>query len=278
MAEWIARFDAQRCISLSIVFAGLAAMSEGLHNLFNAREFQATGLFSWTVRRRFHPAVYSDRFARISWLPDSLASAQTYWALTIVQLICSALMVLPAYRNHMLLFVGVLLAIQIASRLRNGEYGTDESSALQLFLLTGLTIYFLPVPENTRVLGIWFIAFQTLLSYLACGVAKLVFPIWQNGTAIEETLGTMLFGNRTVQRFIKNQRAGRLLSWSVLAFECVLPFAVLVNPIWCIAFLALGFCFHVAIAVVMGLNSFLFPVIGCYPSLLYLSLSVHKLR
>jgi hypothetical protein len=276
MTAWLLHFDAQQCMSISLVLAALAAMSGSLHQIFIAQEYQPSGLFSWTIRRRFHPIVYSNRLSGISWLPDALASHQAYWALLVVQLACSVLVLLPAYRSHRLAFLSVLLAIQIAGRIRNGEYGTDESSALQLFLLAGLTVYSLPVSMAARILGIWFIAVQILLSYFTCGVTKLLFPIWRNGSAIEETLGTTLFGNRSVQRFIRATRVGRPLSWSVLVFECAFPLIIVLNPVWCLLFLVLGICFHLTIAAVMGLNSFLFPVIGCYPSLLYLCISLHR--
>ena len=63
----------------------------------------------------------------------------------------------------------------------------------------------------------------------------------------------------------------------MIIFECgALPLAFFgVRGAWVIIFA--GICFHVGIAVVMGLNNFVWAFAGCYPALLLLTSQIQHL-
>lgn len=68
-----------------------------------------------------------------------------------------------------------------------------------------------------------------------------------------------------------------LLCWSVIAFECSAALLILAGTPGAVAIIAGGLAFHVGIALVMGLNTFLWAFASAYPALLYLAHQVDRL-
>jgi hypothetical protein len=75
----------------------------------------------------------------------------------------------------------------------------------------------------------------------------------------------------------RHRQAGRGLTWSVVAPEPALGAGLVVflpSP-WAWLLLAWGASFHVATAVMMGLNSFVWAFIAIYPALIYMHTLLH---
>jgi hypothetical protein len=89
-----------------------------------------------------------------------------------------------------------------------------------------------------------------------------------------EVLNTASYGRRGVARMLGDApRLARLLNWSVVAFECAFPIALIAGGRVALAFFAGGLLMHVGIALCMGLNSFLWAFVATYPAVLYAAAS-----
>lgn len=120
-------------------------------------------------------------------------------------------------------------------------------------------------------IGLGWIAAQSVLSYFLAGLAKLKNVGWRNGAALQNLLRSdgpyvLLSG---VRGLANAKPFCVLLGWGVVAFELFFP-VVLILPTegkWVL--LGLGLAFHLANAVVLGLNRFVWAWTATYPALLY---------
>lgn len=122
-------------------------------------------------------------------------------------------------------------------------------------------------------IGLGWIAAQSVLSYFLAGLAKLKNTCWRNGTALQKLFSSdgpyVLWSG--VRGLAESKSLCALLGWGVVAFELAFA-AVLVLPVegkW--IFLGLGLAFHLANAVILGLNRFVWAWTATYPALLYFS-------
>jgi hypothetical protein len=273
--DWLLNLNLRECMVISLRIAAIAALVEALQNLYIRHEFTSNGLFSWRVRRRTNPLLLR---SNLSWLLDRVMSYPSYCALMLLQFVTSLIVLIPNTRNSYHLAAWTLLLIKILSQIRNSAYGVDGSSGMQTILLAGLAVYFGSGSSVAQTVAVWFIAVHVMLAYLTSGVAKLFFSVWRDGKALEWTFGTTMYGDQRLLSLLQGRPlVGKLLSWSVLSFECILPLLVIISPTCCLMFIVLGILFHFAVASTMRLNSFMFTFTGCYPALLYCSVIVHGL-
>jgi len=133
-------------------------------------------------------------------------------------------------------------------------------------VLISAILAFLPVPSETRItLAVVFIAAQAVLSYFTAGVAKLVSPMWRSGTALPAILGTYNHGLAWVSRSMETRPSiGLVLGWAVILFEVSFPLVLIAPQPVAIVALGVGLTFHLGCAVLMGLNSFVWPFPATY--------------
>lgn len=146
----------------------------------------------------------------------------------------------------------------------------DGAEQMTDIVLISAALALLPVPSDARItLAVIFIAAQAVLSYFTAGVAKLISPIWRSGGALPAILGTYGHGLATVSRIMTSRPAvGFVLGWAVILFEVSFPLVLLAPSSVAIAVLGIGLTFHLVSAVLMGLNSFLWPFPATYACVL----------
>jgi hypothetical protein len=69
----------------------------------------------------------------------------------------------------------------------------------------------------------------------------------------------------------------RFVCWSVIGFECSAPLLILAGTPGAVAIIACGLVFHASIAMLMGLNVFLWAFAATYPALLFPAHGVDRL-
>jgi len=147
------------------------------------------------------------------------------------------------------------------------------SGAFDMGLVTngGLLVATLfPSSEFITTAAILFIAAQGLLSYFIAGIAKLLGEEWRDGTAIEMIFSTESWGDDRVYELTERYPQTKLLgSWTVIGFECLFPLVLFVDSQFVGAFFAVGILFHVANAVLMGINSFVLIFPATYPAIFH---------
>lgn len=143
----------------------------------------------------------------------------------------------------------------------------DGAEQLTTLVLASAALAVLPAPSAGRVaLAVAFIAAQLLLSYLTAGLAKLVSPVWRNGSALPAIVSTQGHGHPWAAGLLRHSSVLPLAAaWVVISFECLFPLAAVApEPIAAAAF-AVGLVFHLGCAFFMGLGSFFWAFPATYP-------------
>lgn len=151
----------------------------------------------------------------------------------------------------------------------NGPYngGSDRMGLLILYCLT-LSHWLPHGPAAHAAFG--YLAVQLILSYFISGVVKLANPAWRNGTALRDVFAFSTYPvAENLRAFQTRPRLLQSASWAVIAFEVTFPMA-LASPAALILALILACAFHLANAVLFGLNRFVWVWLAAYPSILWL--------
>lgn len=236
--EWMAR--------LTAVAAAIAA----LELLVARRAVADDGVFAWPVLRR--------AYARPG-LVDWLFGYRSTIGLLVMQLGAAA--ALPWEPRAAWVVFATALAMSV--RFRGSFNGGSDSMLLVVSLALALASTF---PRQAGwALG--YCAVQLTLSYVIAGLAKLRDPAWRDGRALAILVELPQY---RVPRGLARvgARLTRLGSWAILAFELAFPIAF-TGPTAAAVVLAIGAAFHVANALVFGLDRFLWTWLAAYPALLY---------
>lgn len=257
-----------------IVGAGMVIST--LEFIANIRECRADGLFSWEVWRetkwKKHP--------RLKRLANPFLAYPGVLIVLLVRLALIALWLVELARggtgNPLLLTAVVATQLYVNGRYPAGKDGSDQMSTIVLIMLA--MIAWFPSRPVIAVACIVFIAFQSVLSYLTAGVAKLISPQWRSGDIILAVIGTETYGSPFVTRLLRDHKlVRRFMNYSTMAFESLIVLALLLPHPWNAWFLVIPLAFHLACAVTMGLNIFIFAFAATYPALLYVSNHLHKI-
>lgn len=261
-------------VSALIVGAGLAVST--LEFIANIRECRKDGLFSWEFWRetkwRKHPrlkAIANPFFA--------------YPGVLIVLLARLALIGLLLYQlsrgsrlDPILMTALVASQLYINFRYTVGKDGSDQMSTIVLLMLCGIAWF--PERPVIAIACVVFMAFQSVLSYLTAGIAKLISPDWRSGDIILGVIGTETYGSRFMAGLLREHKfLRRAMNYSTIAFESLIVLALVLPSPWNAWFLVIPLMFHVACAAMMGLNIFIFAFAATFPALLYVSNHLHRI-
>lgn len=161
-----------------------------------------------------------------------------------------------------------MLGVLALSRFQ-GPYN-GGSDRMGLLILCGLCLqYFMPTMLGKEaVLG--YVALQLVLSYFIAGWVKIMNPEWRRGRALRDVFLFSAYPvSEATRQWAARPRMLFVMSWAVMLFELLFPFALITQPTLIIA-LILAACFHLANACMFGLNRFLWVWLAAYPSLLWL--------
>jgi hypothetical protein len=149
---------------------------------------------------------------------------------------------------------------------RVGGDGADQMTSI---VLVAAALGAPAFPGDVRVaLGAGFIAAQAILAYSTSGVAKLISPVWRDGTGLAGILSTIDHGTPALgQWLVRHPTLSKLASWGTIMFECAFILVLVLPPPLAAALLVAGLGFHAACAGLMGLNSFLWAFPATYPCL-----------
>jgi hypothetical protein len=165
----------------------------------------------------------------------------------------------------------VLLLLSSALILKrcDGPYngGSDRLAILMLFCL--LLANVLPT-QRMRELALGYLAAQLVLSYLMSGWVKIVNPEWRNGRALNDVFAFSAYPvSENLRALASRPRLLFAASWGVMLFELLFPLSLFDARALHVA-LAIAALFHIANALLFGLNRFVWVWIAAYPSLLWL--------
>lgn len=231
------------------------------------RDYAPGGMFSWELRRlRLDPDAGPSR-RRIL---DVVFGRAVTGVLLARLLLLALLMLTPAGGWAHALCLAALVADFLLVSWRR-EWGNDGSDQMSTIVLVALFTGTVPFADRfLQVAALVFVSAQACLAYGTAGVAKVLSPVWRSGEAVALILDTAVYGHsgtaRTLQRHV---RLNQWLTWSVLAAEVGLAFVLFLPAPWAWALLAWGVSFHIATALMMGLNCFVWAFLATYPAIVF---------
>ncbi|HEY3755836.1 MAG TPA: hypothetical protein VGL42_06780 [Opitutaceae bacterium] len=154
---------------------------------------------------------------------------------------------------------------------RRNHLGQDGADHMLLIIFFAATVASVWQTRATIVLALVLVSFQSALSYVTAGVAKVTAAGWRDGTFLGSVLGTNIYGMAAVGAILRESPVlSAVLSWVLMLWEITFPLAWVVPWPYGAVWVAGGLIFHAITAVVMGLNSFLPAFVAAYPAILYL--------
>jgi hypothetical protein len=151
-----------------------------------------------------------------------------------------------------------LSALRVRGTMNGGSDG------MLFTVLVGLACATWPsAPPRLAQGAMVFVAAQLLLSYVRAGLAKAAQRSWWSGEALGHFLAIPAYG---VPAWVpRSSWLLRLVSPALVLFELAAP-VVLLDLRACLIYSAVAWCFHLATAVIFGLNRFLLAWSAALPS------------
>ena len=146
--------------------------------------------------------------------------------------------------------------------------GLDGSDQIQVILWATLLAATIRPDSPLTLIALGFLTIQVWASYWVAGVAKLTSSSWRSGSAVRDILATRQYGVPVVRRLLRRNGASLAVAWSVIVFEVVGPFALLLGFAGAVGFFSVALVFHLTNWGVMGLRSFALSFPATYPLVL----------
>lgn len=227
--------------------------------------FDDDGLLSWRVLR-----------LRNRWSAGSaiLAPACGRRGVTIVlalRLAMAAVLTLPvgnAVRLAALVAI-VLTGWLLRQRRWLSHDGSDQMGQTVAIGAAILALGLVVRDPGVAFAGVLLIAGQLCIAYFIGGVAKLVSPEWRSGRALIGVMGTHAFGHGFAARVASSRtRFARAFCWALMIVETAFPLAIMLDAnLFCVVLLVFA-SFHLATALFMGLNTYVWSFLAAYPAAL----------
>jgi Vitamin K-dependent gamma-carboxylase len=267
--------DLDSTYRLIVVLASAGVLVASLEFLTIRVEFEDSGLFSWDVLRTMSRTTFSVGTGRPRYLVShpfcvpALAGTRALAALLLI-----------FFSNNYALSTACIVAIVAVGIVMfwRAPLGQDGSDQMSLITFTALAVHnFFPRDVHVAQASLWFIAVQGCLSYFVAGIAKVVSPVWRSGEAVGRIVSTRTYGSTRSAALVRGREgACMVLSWFLMAFECTFPLALAFGQTGFAVFAALGICFHIANAVIMGLNTFVWAFVATYPAILFCAVGLSR--
>jgi hypothetical protein len=247
--------DAVGTLDLTVRVAAVGVALTGLELIADRRAFGPRGPFSAVVVATIIGAP-----------PWSLVGPTAVVFVACLQVVAAGLLVVVGPLQpvgQVALFLATVTSMALRWR---RSLGGDGAEQLTVIVMIAAILAFVPVVSADRsALAVAFIAGQAVLAYVTAGVAKLRSPVWRGGDALAGILATYGHGNAWAARLLNARpKLGLALGWSVMLFEVLFPFLLLGPDAVAVSATMIGVAFHLACAVLMGLNSFPWAFLATY--------------
>lgn len=226
--------------------------------------FDDRGLLSWRIL-----SLRASRICR-SPLLARIFQRRGVALILAARLACGAIIVFPIDTP---VRIGLLAAIVLTGwllKLRRW-LSDDGSDQMGQIVAIGATITAVGLSLQDLLIagaGILLIAGQLTIAYFLGGAAKLISTEWRSGRAVIGIMGTQSFGHDFAARVASASIGFSVLfCWLLILVELVFPIAVLCPQPILAGFLAVFALFHVATALFMGLNTYVWSFGAAYPSI-----------
>ena len=257
-----------------IVILSISTLIKALEMVALGQALNPGGALAWRV-------VGSDwlRFSRVAPIAErlfGLSGMAGLAALSAIGAVGAAAAAASGYEPGLTVAAVLVASVTLVLYYRQ-DFGTDGADQMSFMIsVTVLVAFVAPLGAALREVGLWFLCAQLMLAYIASGASKLASPIWRSGEAVQGVLTSHTYGNAITRATLPTARwAAFAGAWIIMVGECALPLALLLDPPWLYLALAAGFSFHIGVAVIMGLNAFIWSFGAAYPAAIYIGLSLN---
>lgn len=243
--------------------------------LYSYKEFRDGGIFSWKIRQE-RPFFRRNKCLlclvdRVLAYPAVLVLMAIYGALGICNIV---IFNAPYYLGISCLIISAI-GFLVRIRGNSGLNGSDQYVKV-VFAVGGIAL--LSNAYYCIVASLVFIAGQLTIHYMGGGWMRIQHVAWRNGTYLTQVFSLHTYGrgfaHATAARF---PRISGYASMSILLFEVAFILFYFLPPPALYFVLAYIAIFHVLVAVVMGLNNFLWSFVGSFPAFIWVSLKIQSL-
>jgi len=161
----------------------------------------------------------------------------------------------------------LLSAVFMLWRFR-GPYN-GGSDTMTLLILICILLSNLAPTRYWQEIALGYLAVQAVLSYFQSGWVKLINTDWRSGRALQQVFALSAYPvSEALRVWCLRTRLLWWVSWAVIVFELAFPLALLEQRLLFVALLIAAF-FHLANALLFGLNHFFWIWPAAYPALLW---------
>jgi hypothetical protein len=263
---WFLR-SSEAALALSMRLAGVGILVGGLELLSFRSILRDEGLMSWEIGSLRAKSLCSGISGRF-W--DAWLRYPVFIWTVVLRVIVSAIIIVSPDRTLLYTATSWMVWWLLFLFTKRNHYGQDGADQMLLIIFFATAVSRLHHAVWATELALWMCAIQCMLAYSVAGVAKLSALGWRNGEFLPAVLGTKLYGTSWAAGYLrKSPRTALAMSWAVMLWEISFPLVFLLPWPWGVPILALGLCFHVANAWLMGLGSFLIAFTAAYPAVLF---------
>lgn len=197
---------------ITTVFFTLSIIITSLEYLAIGKEFSEKGVFSWKILSTSESFQRNVLFKKLDFLFDYKAVI----FLHLLKLLGVILFFISS--NYIIKSVSittVTLCLTIFS-IRN-IFGNDGADQMQFIISISLFFAFYCDNEFVYKISLWFIAIQSIISYVIAGIAKLSSKKWRTGKAVLQIMNTRTFGNQKIANVLSSapNYINMILNWLI---------------------------------------------------------------
>ena len=170
----------------------------------------------------------------------------------------------PVWVKSLLLMTSIILIKRFRGPYNGG------SDTMSILVLICLWLYHIAPSRWWQEIALGYLALQLTISYFQAGWVKVVNPEWRSGKALGEVFAFTAYPvSESLRALAGKPRKLFIASWVVILGELLFPLALL-NKTALIIALSFAACFHLANAILFGLNRFFWSWLAAYPILMWL--------
>jgi hypothetical protein len=253
---------------------GLACVLAAAEGIVARTRFPKQGLLSWQISRLQRPQLTVGRTGAVV---GAVLGGRRIWLALAGRMLAGLVLIASTQRLLAASAAAVIVALMLLTHLGVPQ-GNDGSDQITLIIAVAVLLACIaPADSLAQRACLAFIAAQLLLSYVTAGASKLAGSTWRKGTAMADIASTHSYGSPAISRMlVRHPFVGRLGSWGTIAFELSMPGVLFLPSVAAPLLLCVAIGFHVAVAAVMGLNSFIPAFIAGYPAIVWLMQLLHN--
>jgi len=256
------------CLVITKILLAAWSLLSAAEWFSNLHLFRPHGLLSWNILR-MRPTLISSPGIRPYVHSESVVIS------VLLCRIAAALALLAPYPSPVDFPCSVMILLSCFYISRRTWFGGDGSDQMGMVIAAGVAIMSASMVLNDNDLalcGVLAIAGQATLAYFVAGAAKLVSPVWRNGSALMGVMKTQSYGHPSAVYFGEHHpRFCSFVCWTTIVTETLFPLILFAPPALAIASLLCFAAFHLSNAYFMGLNAFVWPFLATYPSVMVMN-------